>query len=179
MSYEFRRDNRTDEEFAEDIKHTTRKERFLVELFKKEMEGRGHTVEIEDNGVDNTGEIVMEGSTAADFILTINTLEYKTEVKNSPSDRKCTFKVHNMQKYAANDTYILLFHSTGNINRDTSKFKKKEARWAWITPEKIGDMLEDKKNDFYKDKYFGYKEVLQITPREYSKYFDSREFKHI
>ena len=55
MSLKYRKDNRTEEQFAADIKFRTLKEKFLIELYEAEMEHLGHEIEIQNNGIDNTG----------------------------------------------------------------------------------------------------------------------------
>ena len=85
MSLEFRRDNRTEEKFAEDISHYTSGENKWAEIFSTELKERGYQVEYRDNGVDNTGKLITgRVNSNPDFVFIINGIEYKIEIKTSP-----------------------------------------------------------------------------------------------
>ena len=169
-SYNYRKDNRTDEQFAKDISCRTKKEAFLKNLFVSEMRYRGHEVETYDLGVNNNGEVFKgKSNCSADYRFKINDSLYDLDIKNSFVKNKCTFKVHNLKQYIKAGAGILLFYNTGNINYDTSNNEKKKTKWGVIKPEKIQKMLDDKPW-FYEPK-FGNKLCVQIFESEYKKYF--------
>jgi len=175
-SYLHRRDYRSDAEFQRDISSRSKKEKFLIQTFKKEMKYRGHAIEVRDNGVDNSGKVIRGNTTcAADYAAIIDGDDKLLEVKNSFVGHKCTFKVYNLQKYVEAGASILLFYNTGNINYNIGNMDYDEARWAIISPEAIARMLEDKKEDYYAEPKFGGKTCLRITDEEYGTYFESEE----
>jgi hypothetical protein len=169
-SYNYRKDNRTDEQFAKDISCRTKKEAFLKNLFVSEMRYRGHEVETYDLGVNNNGEVFKgKSNCSADYRFKINDSLYDLDIKNSFVKNKCTFKVHNLKQYIKAGAGILLFYNTGNINYDTSNIVLEKTKWGVIKPEKIQKMLDDKPW-FYEPK-FGNKLCVQIFESEYKKYF--------
>jgi len=173
-SYSYRKDVRTDAEFKRDINSRSKKEKFLVDVFTKELEFRGSTVEMIDNGVDNSGKVIKGNTTtAADYLATIDGEKVELEVKNSPVEHKCTFKVFLLEKYVEAGASILLFYNTGNINYDVTKMDYGKARWAIVSTESIAKMLEDKKDVYYSEPKFGNKICLRIYKKEYDTYFDS------
>ena len=97
-SLDFRRDNRSVKKFKEDIKFRTAKEKFLIELYKTEMEAKGHKIRIENNGIDNTGNFVAKSSCVADYKIQIDGEKpFLVDIKNSPVIGKMTYKVVNLQ----------------------------------------------------------------------------------
>ncbi len=177
MNYQYRRDVRTDKEFKDDIKHTTKKEKFLVEVYRRELKHRGIIITVSDNGIDNTGKVIKGNvDCRGDFTIeNENGDSWIAEIKNSPVATKCTFKVASLQAYVRDSTSILLFMNTGNINKDLSKMDYDDTRWATVTPTSIALMLENKKDDYYNEYMFGGKECLKILKAEYDAYFITEE----
>jgi hypothetical protein len=147
-----------------------------MQIFKKEMKFRGHTITAVDNGVDNSGKVVKgKTSCAADFAVELDGTPMLLEVENSFVSHKCTFKVYHLQQYVKAGACILLFYNTGNINYDLSKMEYDEALWAIIDPEMIAKMLEDKKDEYYNEPLFGGKTCLRILEHEYEQYFTANK----
>lgn len=174
-SLNFRRDVRSLEEFAKDIKDYTSIERYLIhEVFAAEAQAQGHAIRIEDYGTDNSGDVVDKSSSKPDYRIVMEKGRYLVEVKHSPVSYKCTFKVHDLQEYIAQNALILLFYGTGYI-KDSGTINRKTTRWGWITPSAMKRMLAEKTP--YKDKGFGYKPCIRIIAKEFDRYFPSYELK--
>jgi hypothetical protein len=169
-SYSYRKDIRTDEQFAKDISCRTKKEVFLKNLFVTEMVHRGYEVFVYDLGVDNKGKVFKgKSSCSVDYRFKVNDSVYDLDIKNSFVKNKCTFKVYNLKQYIKANAGILLFYNTGNINYDTSNIVLEKTKWGVIKPDKIQKMLDDK--DWYNEPKFGNKLCVQIFESEYKKYF--------
>jgi len=169
-SYNYRKDNRTDEQFAKDISCRTSKEVFLKNLFVSEMIHRGHTVKTENLGIDNEGKVFKgKSNCSADYRFTVNDSVYDLDIKNSFVKNKCTFKVYNLKQYVKANAGILLFYNTGDINYDTNNAVLEKTKWGVIKPEKIQKMLDDK--PWFHEPKFGNKLCVRIFENEYKKYF--------
>jgi hypothetical protein len=174
--YNYRRDNRTDEQFAKDIKDRTNKQRTLIEVFKNEMDYRKRNVVVYDYGIDNNGGVV-KGSAGCDPDYLVIFDDKKTrllEVQASNVDTKATFKVDNLKSYADQGVIILLFLNTNN-----ETIVSKDTRWAIISNKKIKEMLADKQNSVYTDPLFGNKRCLRLHKGEFHKYFETYRLLHL
>lgn len=177
MSFDYRKDGRTEEEFAADIKRRSIKEKFLINLFEKELAFRGKPVIISDNGIDNSGELMKGKITACpDYLIEYPPFSFMLDVKNSYVSTKCTFKVSNLRHYVKNRAGILLFYGTGKLDQDPTQINYETTRWAIITPEKIGEMLLLK---HYHERAFGNKICVQIKNQDFWKFFLSHRLEHI
>lgn len=170
-SINFRRDNRTQKQFEQDILNSTNKEKFLLKLFVKYCKSKGQTITYRSNGTNNKGQLVKKSSCDADYKITIDGQTNLYDIKNSPVLHKLTFKKYQLEQYVKQDAHILVFYGTGNINHDTSKLKKDDTYFAIITPKKIQKILKECRS--YKDKYFGYKECVRVEGKDFNKYFES------
>lgn len=177
MSLDYRRDVRTVEQFANDIELRTKKETFLVQLFKKEMEYLGHEITIVDNGVDNGGKLADKVTCAPDYLITIDGKKMLLDIKNSPVTHKCTFKVHNLRQYIKMGAGILLFIGTGQIDKNPESINYENTKWAIITTEAIANIV--KFGQVYKEKTFGYKDCIKIKESDYTAYFSCQPLEHI
>lgn len=176
MTTNYRRDNRTLEEFQSDIKFRTAKEKFLIELYGTEMRHLGHDIAIFNNGVDNTGKFTHKANTNADYKIVINNNKVLLEVKNSPVSSKWTFKVHNLKAYAKTSTYILVFWGTGYIDRNPAKINIKSTRFGIISPFLIESILETYQH--YKEPKFGNKVCVQIPAKDFEKWTKPKIITH-
>lgn len=61
-SFGYRKDGRTDQEFARSLKVGTWAEREIMEILRKQEQEYGRRFEFQDNGVDNSGELIREDS---------------------------------------------------------------------------------------------------------------------
>lgn len=169
-SLNFRKDIRSLEQFAEDIKCRTEKERFLIELFVQELIKLGRKVKLENYGIDNTGKVVKYSSCKPDYKLTIDDKVYLCEVKNGPVSHKWTFKTYQLEQYIKYKAYIVLFWGTGFIDKDPTKIDIENTRWGIIFPDKIQQML-----DYYEPfnfKPFGNKPCIKIPKEHFELYVD-------
>ena len=178
QSLNFRRDNRSVEEFEEDIKNRTTKENFLMALFRDEATFRkwkivGHL----DNGIDNSGKIVEKSNCDADFTIVYESGKTKlVDIKNSPVNDKMTYKVYQLQQYVKQNASIILFYGTGKIDKDPFRINYQKTKFGIISPQKIQAMLDD--NEHYKEPYFGYKVCVRVYKKDFDKYFKSYELLH-
>jgi len=116
-SYEYRnatkrRDKRLWPEFIQDIKKGTLKEENSMYRFTRDMKKRGHIVRFQDNGIDNTGNIIIAGviTGVADYRISIDGRKWqKWDIKNNPkTNEKMTFKVKDLERYVKQNTYMLI-----------------------------------------------------------------------
>jgi len=175
-----RLDNRSIPEFAEQLLAHTKKERFLINLFKKEMAVRGTVVEIKDNGVDNLGGFIGSQDSRIpepDFLVSLSGGPFEPyEVKNSPSAVKCTFKVINLKEYLAKNARILLFYGTGRLENDPSKIDRKNTRWTIIQTDMIASLLKLPVHQYWE---IGGKKGVQILKNDFDRFFTSNQLKSL
>lgn len=136
------------------------------------MEFRGHVVQVENYGIDNSGKFVELSDNRPDFELNVDGKPYLYEVKQNQYSHRNSFKVYDLQKYIECEARILLFYGIG-INGEIYH----DSRWAIIQPSAMKEMLRltPTKND----KTWGNKNIVVIYKENFSKYFKSFEFKHI
>ncbi len=172
MSLTYRRDVRSEKEFEQDISNRTAKQRFLIDLYSKELKFRAIQHSISDYGVDNSGKLI-KGSVGcnADYLVTFDKKTYKVELQNCGIDKYVTFKVANLKKYVEDEVNILLFYNTGFIDKDPTQINYESTRFAWIATEKIQDMLFLER---YKEDKFGNKLCVRIDKKDFHKYFDAK-----
>jgi hypothetical protein len=166
MSINHRIDTRTLKEFKQDILLHTRKETFLINLWKREKECRGHKIEIEDYGCDNSGKFLKQSDNRPDFKVKINGREKLIEIKGS-SKNLWTFKTSDLRKYIEYKCWILVIWNTGDLKNDPTKINLKTTRYGIITTNKIKYMLRTYKE--YSEPSFGYKKCIRIKPEDFSK----------
>ena len=176
-SLDFRKDHRTLERFRTNIEHRTKKEKFLLELFLKELAFRGKKVIAYNYGVDNSGKLVSESHCRADYKLVGSNYSGLFEVKCSPIITKCTFKHHNLQEYYKDGANILLFYGTGYIDDNPSQINYHNTRWAIIKSVNIKKILDNCES--FPVQSFGGKKCVRIFHHQYSQYFKSHKLTHI
>lgn len=114
-----RKDFRSNDTFAQDIKFTTMVEKHLWNLFcQRQLKNIPH--QSIDHGVDNDGNVVSVSNKAADYCL-----KYKNnnkiytillEIKFAPTSSKAVFKVSDLESYVQQKANILLFYNSGTEN---------------------------------------------------------------
>ena len=164
MNLQYRKDNRTTKEFASDIKHRTAKEKFLIELYKKEMAHRGHIIEIKNFGIDNSGSLLKQADCRADYLEILDGVERLLEVKCSPVP-KITFKIHNLKQYIKHNTSILVFWSVGHIDKNPTTIDYENTRFGIISPKNIQNLLDT--YDHYNEPTFGGKLCLRLYEKDF------------
>ena len=175
-SLDFRRDYRTVEQFKQDIKFRTAKEKFLVELYKKEMELSGHKIIIENNGVDNNGDLVAKSNCEADYKITIDDEKpFLVDIKNSFLSSKMTYKVHSLKQYVKKNVSILVFIGTGKLDGDHTNLDRSSTRYGIISPENMGKIL--KTYEHYKEYTFGNKLCVRIRSMDFAKWLTIHKLK--
>jgi hypothetical protein len=171
-SLNYRRDIRSIEQFKADILNKTSIECILLNKWIEEMKGYGHTVEIEDFGIDNTGKFVPLSDNRPDYCLYIDGKSYLYEIKQNTYSHRNSFKVYDLERYIEEQARILLFYgieAEGRINDNT--------RWAIIQPESMTAMLRLPHID--SDSKWGFKPIVIIQSKDFDKYFVSRKFKYV
>jgi len=171
-SADFRRDVRSLEQFKADIAHKTSVERILLNHWIEEMHFRGHTVQVEDYGIDNTGQFVLESDNRPDYCLDIDGKPYYYEVKQNSYTHRNSFKVYDLESYIKADARILLFYGVGNKGEIYH-----DSRWAIIHPNSMKEMLKLPRKS--NDKTWGNKEIVIVYREKFNDYFKSFEFKHL
>ena len=171
-SLDFRRDNRTEEEFKQDIKRRTKKEKFLVNIFQQTMTNLGHHCYVLDHAENNDGEFIATSDCKADYIIEINGNANLYDIKCSPVENKWTFKVYQLQKYLENKVSIIIFYGTGYIDKDPESINYETAKYGIIHYKKIEDLL---KYRHYKDKCFGGKSCVQIRKKDFELFIKPQE----
>ncbi len=176
-SINYRKDYRTTEQFEQDIKYRTAKEKFLVELFRKECEYLGYTCSITNNGIDNTGKLVKKSDCKPDYKIVIDTgvtkYDWLCEVKNSPVATKWTFKVYHLQQYVKQGANILIFWNTGRIDKCPENIDRANTRWGVIECVSIEKMLD--KYTPYKEYMFGNKLCIKVPAEDFSMWINVRK----
>jgi hypothetical protein len=141
---DYRRDHRTVTEFGKAIKAGTLREGRLIREWRERMleQGTFSSIEIADNGMDNTGSLILDDELVndkADFILTVEggsllpDGEHIVELKYSPCLWKATYKVGNLKAYIAQGASLLTVWGLG---------PEDPVRWALIGPDKMQAMLD-------------------------------------
>ena len=119
-------DNRTDEEFAKDIKSCTSIEQKLIQIYVKYLNDTSDTKTYEyiNNGVDNTGKFIQDDKKIvadADFIIKHPDFEDKpVEIKFSR--KLCSdfhLKLGQVNKYIETNTTVVMFMG---IDKKNTKF---------------------------------------------------------
>ena len=159
-SLEYRRDDRTTDEFERYLELGHAKERIYIEAFNADLLARGfQTCGYRDNGVDNSGRVIKGplGNCNADYkIWGITSTDDPYEVKvNAENPRYMTYKHKNLEAYVNQKARILSPTTAGyhilstpamkiimqecTCRRDHSGFKKKWAYRAGIgtSPESL------------------------------------------
>ncbi len=111
-SLEYRMDNRSKEVFEDNISDFTGREQDWARIiYVAELMARGKTVEVLDNGVDNTGQLI-EGrlnNYNADNVIVIDGTVYIVEVKTIPEwSTTYTFKVFLLHQYIKQGAVVLV-----------------------------------------------------------------------
>lgn len=161
----YRKDVRSVSEFKEDIKVHTIKEKTLMDLWSKLIKENSIPIEVIDNGIDNTGELITgKVNRNADYRIKIDNIERKLEIKTSPVKYKATFKKDDLESYLKQeDTGILLFIGTGRPM--DGNFPLPESKWAILNSfcmEKITKVGLFSERDFR----FGYKATFMVTTKQ-------------
>jgi len=115
MSLAHRVDNRTIEQFAKDIKRDTEREKVAASLLKSDLIERGHKIEVNDFGIDNSGGLVTSRVTAKpDYEFSIDGKDILIEIKVSSNEYPCmTFKVCDLKNYINHKAFIFVVVEDG------------------------------------------------------------------
>ena len=163
MTYKFRKDNRTEKKFKQDIKKRAWKQVELMELFDKEMKRLCVNFDYRDNGVDNTGHVIKSSSTMgnADYQASfLNKPFINLEIKATPVLTKASFKKHSLKSCIKNGYTILLFI---NSKFPPAPADPNELYWAILNKGHI-QQIHDLPTDHYITKKFGGKPSVQVKP---------------
>jgi len=161
---DYRKDKRTEKQFAKDIKECTKTERILMNKYVdwlNKTKGDGKIIyNFVDNGVNNQGNLLRDKDVdaRADFILVKNGARPKLiDVKFSrkPSN-KFRIKTNHVKRYMRDDVAIIVF-----MNLDDPSF-------CIVTPATMKKWVENKKP--IKFAGWGFKEVYEIDVSEVTWY---------
>lgn len=118
MNYSFRRDYRTEEQFAENIKNSTKLEAIDAEQLAEFIRNQGIKVKLIDNGADNSGKLIKNNVKGdADYIFEIENNKKLVEIKTSPSEKFATIKSHCLPKLIKNNIWTLIVYNNKNKNK--------------------------------------------------------------
>ncbi len=175
----YRYDNRTKEEFSKNIKDASILQSQMISLWKDEMLYKGLSVDIEDNGCDNSGGYLDKASNAPDYrIRLLKGRSFSNdlyEVKTAPHyDKYYSFKVDSLTSCIYYNAYILVFGGVApNRPIDLDKL-----RWSIISPQQTAQILNTypiTTNGYL----FGGKPIVQIPAKDFSKWFYLHKFDHL
>lgn len=159
---EYRKDNRSTEQFASDIQECSSIERRLMTMYvaylnrHKKIKGE---YTFSDNGVDNDGNLIEDDSKvhcAADFVLhNPERPDRKIDIKFSRNNNSTFhFKTNQMTQYIKEDVCIVNF-----MGVDTEKPK-----FSIFTPKDLEQALETGKKVYFKA--WGGKECIKFKSSE-------------
>lgn len=110
----YRRDSRSEEEFAADIKEATSIEAKLMKIYVEDLSKRtGKEYKIENNGADNSGALLDESQVNlnSDFILVSGESRHRIEIKFSrPKSPFFNIKVSQLKSYLKQDACMIMFN---------------------------------------------------------------------
>lgn len=183
-----RRDGRSVDEFSSHIKFTTEVESRLMAAWAESSNSKCDWYQ--DNGVDNGGGYVPDGSDTSpvDFIASVSGLETLLELKFAPTRGKITLKTADLKNYIRQWASVLLIINTSETSlrvpkdRDIKKHWKlivnhlngNKLRWAIIDPHTLGKMLKDEPE--IQIPYMGYKPGIVVPETRYALYFKGKKF---
>lgn len=105
-------DNRSIGQFKKDLVRGTKYEKIASKILKYHFEEEGRKVEIEDYGMDNSGELVVDAkkvNAKADYIFIIDGEKHYFEIKVHSDKYPCmTFKKSNIQTYLRNSAECII-----------------------------------------------------------------------
>jgi hypothetical protein len=159
---EYRRDGRSVERFAQDLKDCHRVENQLMTLYVGWLNSRirnDDKYSFEDNGVDNSGKLLTDKqvTSAADFLLIRAGHSAKhIDIKFCREERK-TFhlKVSQLNQYVKNNVAIINYMGSDGENRRFCIIKPDEIKWLLKYGEKV------------KFAVWGYKECIRCYVNDF------------
>jgi hypothetical protein len=116
VSYSHRKDDRTDEEFANDLKQYHELEEKWANTFLEQLRAEGHKVELERCGVDPSGEVLKNLPLGCNIDRRYNFEDgksYLLEIKTAPDECETkwdffTFKASSLKHCLKYDAFILV-----------------------------------------------------------------------
>jgi hypothetical protein len=116
-SLKHRRDDRSIKDFKDDISKYTEHERIAAELIQKDLQSKGHEVDIKDYGMDNDGSLIIKSrkvNAKPDYLFIIDGKNILFEIKVHSEQFKCmTFKKSNLLRYKKEKSNILIIRENG------------------------------------------------------------------
>ena len=111
MSLNFRKDNRTSEKFAADLKRYAKEEAIIAEAIRLHLEEINNSkCSIIDIGIDSSGNIIdgllKHHNVDREYVINQNTI--KVEIKTAPHDEFLTFKVSSLKTAIKQNAYIVI-----------------------------------------------------------------------
>jgi hypothetical protein len=115
MSFDYRKDGRSTEVFASNIKQFTEIESIIAGVLIGHFRACGTFLEVVDTGVDNTGNLIggFLRKNTLDFLFISGGTETATEIKNCPCPHIfCTFKRNALEQVARLQGQMILYTKT-------------------------------------------------------------------
>lgn len=153
---DYRKDWRTDEQFESDIKKAHKIEKDIIEAYAEHLRiTLNKEVIVEDNGVDNSGEMLAlkDVTSKADYKVNGALVEVKFN-KNMMNDFR--FKKGQLNSYLKQGAFILWVNG----------WETKEPEFALLSPFKLKDIKNTRKAFPYK--YWGYKMCYELRRHSFT-----------
>lgn len=117
MSLNYRRDNRTVEEFYKDIQEGSKIEREIIDLYVDLIEREtGNVLTVEDNGIDNSGKLIQgKVNSNADYLIDGKPIEVKYCRPINPVFRLKESQVKSYIKQKARVLMVMGWDSPGPV----------------------------------------------------------------
>lgn len=194
-------DYRNKETFKKDIFFGTMLEKYWWESWLKLTDQRSdiNVTNAKDNGCDNNGEFIEDGSTfGADFMADISydNRDYKNcplEMKWVPTAGKFTLKENDLKAYIREGAGILFIYNSVSCGTDFRKpehydlekhialieSKIDQVKWGLMWPEKVKEFYEyAQDNNLIKPIYYmGNKPAVVLQQQYFSRWFKQENWK--
>lgn len=122
MSYDFRKDVRSDKQFEKDMDDNHTEESKILEHFNDLMTKSGLKGGLIPGGVAADGAVVENAThkeiRKADSILTLDTVEYPVEIHHVNFDKMATYKYSQLSRYNKSKYFVLMYCRTSGKGKD-------------------------------------------------------------
>lgn len=152
---DYRKDWRTDDQFADDIKKAHKVEKDIIEAFAEHLRIKyKKEFIVEDNGIDNTGEAIDFKNVNTDADYKINGILVEVKFNNNKMD-EFRFKKSQLNSYLKQEAYVLWVNGWQTDN----------PVWTLLEEEDLRDIKRTRKAFPYE--YWGYKLCYNIKAYTY------------
>jgi len=146
---EYRKDWRTDEEYANDIAYGHKVEKDIIEAYAKHLRNKYNMeVVVEDNGVDNSGEVIDADKVSTDADFRLNGILVEVKFMNNMCN-EFRFKESQLHSYLKQGAVVLFVNGWTTDNPEFTVMKSDKLNWI-----KDGFKAKPFKSWGYKHCYF-------------------------